>query len=73
MSLFWKGFCPKSEQCTKRGRCIACSEDREECVKGVANHLYASNYHYMEWEQAMQVANDEAGLWDIPCVSRPPS
>ena len=73
MSLFWKGFCPKAEQCTKRGRCIACNEDREAVVLGVANHLYASNYHYMEWEVALTEADNEAGFWDIPSVSQPPT
>ena len=59
MPVFFQGFCPYGEQCSKGNRQLICDKDRSKVVAAVANHLASSSYHQMDWEQAQLEADSD--------------
>ena len=62
MAIRWHGFCPLGDKCSRRGRQILSKLDRAQVVHGVAMHLNNSPYHYMDWDEALQAADNEDPL-----------
>ena len=59
MPVWYQGFCPFGDACSKKNRQLIRSRDRDKVVAAVANHLASSSYHEMEWEEAQHQADND--------------
>ena len=59
MAIRWHGYCPLGDQCSRRNKQLASTLDRSRVVHAVAQHLHASSYHYLDWESALALADNE--------------
>ena len=65
MPTWYAIWCPRGDECTKRGRMLCKFDDEEKTRSFLFNHLVSSPYHQLGDEEATQLARETAiEAWD---------
>lgn len=57
MPLWYVGFCPLGDDCSKKGKRVCCCSSVDEVKAKISWHLQSSTYHVLTEEQALIMAD----------------